>query len=112
MAHPFDAVCCPYDPSILINMISDDTFKRLFDRTAEKNIAFEINVAYTKNMTPEEIANDCHIRMFCLAKECGCKFTFGSDSHSISYPELFLERAAFVAELLDLKESDLAKIAR
>jgi histidinol phosphatase-like PHP family hydrolase len=36
MAHPFDAVCCPYDNRILINMISDDTFKRLFDKTAEK----------------------------------------------------------------------------
>ena len=52
VAHPFEAVCCPYDNEILINMISDDTFKRLFDETAEKGIAFEINVASPTPSTP------------------------------------------------------------
>ena len=46
VAHPFCAVCCPYDREILLNMISDDTFKRLFDETANKGIAFELNVDY------------------------------------------------------------------
>ena len=111
MAHPFDAVCCPYDYKILINMITDDTFKRLFDKTAEKNIAFEINVSYSKNMTPQELADDCHIRMFRIAKECGCKFTFGSDSHSSAYHD-FYENASILSDILELKEDDLAEICR
>ena len=111
MAHPFDAVCCPYDYRILIEMISDDTFKRLFDKTAEKNIAFEINVSYSKNMTPEELANDCHIRMFSLAKECGCKFTFGSDAHDNKQHE-FYHNAEILSNILNLKEDDLAEICR
>jgi histidinol phosphatase-like PHP family hydrolase len=111
MAHPFDAVCCPYDNRILINMISDDTFKRLFDKTAEKNIAVEINVAYSKNMTPEEIAEDCHIRMFRLAKDCGCRFIFGSDAHDSAQHE-FYANAQILANVLALKESDLADICR
>ncbi len=111
MAHPFDAVCCPYDPTILIRMISDDQFKYLFDKTAEKGIAVEINTSYTKNMTAEQIASDVHIPMFRLAKECGCKFIFGSDSHDKDYHD-FYHNADVIAELLELKESDLAEICK
>jgi histidinol phosphatase-like PHP family hydrolase len=111
MAHPFDVCLMPFDPKILIEMIPDDTFKRLFDKTAEKNIAFEINVAYSKNMTPQQIADDCHIRMFSLAKECGCKFTFGSDSHDNKQHD-FYHNADIIANLLNLKETDLAEICR
>ncbi len=111
MAHPFDAVCCPYDPTILIKMISDDQFKYLFDKTAEKGIAVEINVSYTKGMTAEQIASDVHIPMFRLAKECGCKFTFGSDSHDKNYHD-FYHNADLIAELVELKETDLAEICR
>jgi histidinol phosphatase-like PHP family hydrolase len=92
-------------------MISDDTFKRLFDKTAEKNIAVEINVAYSKNMKPEEIAEDCHIRMFRLAKDCGCRFIFGSDAHDSAQHE-FYANAQILADVLALKESDLADICR
>ncbi len=111
MAHPFDVCLMPFDPKILIEMIPDDTFKRLFDKTAEKNIAFEINVAYSKNMTPQQIADDCHMRMFSLAKECGCKFTFGSDSHDNKQHD-FYPNADIIANLLNLKEDDLAEICR
>lgn len=111
MAHPFDAVCCPYDYRILIRMISDDQFRRLFDKTAEKGIAVEINVAYTKNMTEDEIRSDLHIPMFSLAKECGCKFTFGSDAHDNKQHD-FYSNADIIADELGLTEEDLAVICR
>ena len=111
MAHPFDICCCTYASKVLIERISDDTFRRLFDKTAKKNIAFEINVSYSKNMTPEELADDCHIRMFRLAKECGCKFIFGSDAHDSKQHE-FYQNATILADILELKESDLAEICR
>ena len=111
MAHPFDICCHDYKSDVLIKMISDDTFKRLFDQTAEKGIAFELNMAYSKGMTPADIANDCHIRMFTLAKECGCKFTFGSDSHDNKAHD-FYENADILADILGLKEDDLAQICR
>lgn len=111
MAHPFDVCCHTYGSDVLIPMISDDTFKRLFDQTAEKNIAFEINISYTKNMTPAQIADDCHIRMFRLAKECGCKFIFGSDAHDSSQHD-FYPNAEIISDILDIKEDDLAEICR
>lgn len=111
IAHPFEAVCCPYDKEILINMISDDTFKRLFDKTAEKGIAFEINVSSMKNRTIEEIESCAMIRMFNLAKECGCKFIFGSDAHTNSVHSRY-SNAQYTAELIGLKETDILEIAR
>ncbi len=111
MAHPFDAVCCPYDNRILIKMISDDQFKRLFDQTAEKGIAVEINVSYTKGMTAEQILSDVHIHMFTLAKECGCKFIFGSDAHDNRQHD-FYSNADIIASALSLNEDDLLEICR
>lgn len=115
MAHPFSAVCCPYDNGVLIDMISDDCFKRLFDRTAEKGIAVEINtdiIQHRLQHKPSEALEDFpHMRMFRLAKECGCKFIFGSDDHSAKKTDLY-DNADRVATLLGLKEEDLAEIAR
>ena len=111
MAHPFDICCHDYTSKDLIPLIPDDTFKRLFDKTAEKGIAFELNMSYSKGMTPQDIANDCHIRMFTLAKECGCKFTFGSDSHDDKAHD-FYENADILADILGIKEDDLAEICR
>lgn len=111
MAHPFKAVCCPYDYSILINLISDDRFKRLFEQTAKKNIAVEINLAIYRTMKDDEIEQSALIRMSKLAKESGCKFIFGSDSHSDKGHNTFA-RAELIADILDLKEDDIAEIAK
>ena len=111
MAHPFEAVCCPYDNSLLIDMISDDTYRWLFDKTAEKGIAVEINVASMKEKTPEEVAASSPIRLFRLAKECGCKFLFGSDAHDLTAHDSY-GNATLVAELLGLQSDDLAPIVR
>lgn len=111
MAHPFDVCCYPHAKYELFRLISDDQYKHLFDQTAEKNIAFEINVAFAKGMTPEEIAATPHLHMFRLAKECGCKFLFGSDSHD-NLEHNYYGNADIIANMLDLTEDDLAEICR
>lgn len=111
MAHPFEAVCCLYDRHILMNMMSDDTVKRIFSKTAEKGIAVEINVASMHKLTHEEIADSAELRLFRLAKEVGCLFTFGSDSHSDKAHTSY-SNATYVAELLGLTENDLHPLVR
>lgn len=111
MAHPFEAVCCPYDNKILLRMMSGDLMKRLFDKTAERGIAVEINVASMQKKTHEEIERMPQIGLFAAAKECGCKFLFGSDAHTNLSHDHY-GSAEFVAELLGLTEEDLADIAR
>ena len=111
IAHPFEAVGCPYDYNILIHIISDDCFKRLFDRTAERGIAIEINVDSMRNKSEAEIESCSQLRMFRIARECGCKFLFGSDAHDNTAHSSY-GHADFVAKLLKLSEDDIAEIAR
>ena len=108
IAHPFEAVCCPYDRGILINLISDDTFRRLFDRAAERNIAVELNISCLHGCFDEG-----RMRMFALAKECGCRFTFGSDDHAPNGEgHDYRGDAEHIAALLGLTEDDLAPITK
>ena len=111
IAHPFEAVACPYPNGLLIDLITDDEYKQVLDLMAQKGIAFEINVASMRKKTHAEIENMSQIRLFRLAKEQGCKFLFGSDSHEAQSHDSY-GNADFVAGLLGLTENDLASIAR
>lgn len=72
IAHPFQPVAAPNRMEML-KMISDETYGDLFTVAAKRGIGLEIN--YMTN-------NEEDFRLFGIAKECGCKFTLGSDMHS------------------------------
>lgn len=107
-----DAVCCPYDRQILYKIISDDTYKRLFSATAEKGIAVEINTSCFCGITKDNFEQFGAIRMFRIAREMGCRFTFGSDSHSESGHDDYLHIAGTLIEVLSIKEDDMAETVR
>lgn len=109
--HPFLAVCCPYDNRELLALISDDEFKACFTAAAEKNIALELNPNYIKGKTLAEAYSDPILRMFKIGKECGCKFTVGSDAHSEAGLENF-RNIYILTALLELKEDDICSLAR
>lgn len=111
MAHPFEAVCCPYDKGILLRLVSDDLCKRIFSKTAEKGIAVEINIACMRERNPQQIADSEELRFYRIAKEEGCVFTFGSDSHSNVDHKTF-GNATIIAGLLGLTKKDLHHIVR
>ena len=114
IAHPFAAVCCPYDNRVLYDLISPAQYREVFCMAKEADIAIEINIYNYPMDHLAEIMDHPSLRMFDLAKECGCKFTFGSDAHSAT-PGNVHDRwaAAYVlAQLLNLKEDDLAEIVR
>lgn len=119
--HPFMAVCCPYDGRELIKMISDDTFKRCFDAAANKGIALELNPnyfkkkefdGYVRNENLGAMYNDPAIRMLRLGKECGCKFTVGTDCHGVNDSDLNYVYTYLLAGLLDLTEDDFHPLTR
>ena len=101
MEHSFDAVCCPCDQQVLYKMIPDDIFKELFDASAEKGIAVEIKTSCLKGITKEKFEQIDAMRMIRIAREMGCKFTFGSDSHSETIIDCF-----------DINKNDLAEMVR
>ena len=91
----------------LLNCIPTDEMIRLFTKAAKLGVGIEINQG---DMMFKEHESDTMLRMFRIAKECGCKFYLGSDAHS---PEGFLKTIAVfehAVDMLDLKESDKFRI--
>ena len=87
--------------------IKDEDLLRIFTRAAFLGVGIELNQG---DFTFVHGAREDILRIFKVAKECGCKFYLGSDAH---HPQGFkeakenFERAV---TLLDLKESDKFKI--
>ena len=111
IAHPFNAVCCPYGADVLRDMISDDTYKRLFTMAAEKGVAIEANLYDLIEDEAHDIEKWNPLRLMKIAKECGCKFTFGSDSHNSSF-HLGFAAADKVADAIGLTEDDLIDLVK
>ena len=111
--HPFAAVKCAvyYSNRIPISLITDDEYKSCFSKAAEKEIALEINPNFFKEKTAEEINADPMTHMFRIAKEMGCRFTVGLDSHSRKGHDHFMCIYP-VIEALSLTEQDLHPLAR
>lgn len=63
-------------------LIPDSYFKEAFCAAAEKGIAIEMNGACLAFMPDEQALASEYVRIYTIAKECGCRFTYGSDSHS------------------------------
>lgn len=112
IAHPFSAVCCPYGNEPILRLITDDEYRRAFDMAAGKNIAVEINLSEFGGKSECDIPESPLMRMFRLAKECGCRFVFGSDSHGIGGQKNYVEYGEVISNLLGLTEDDIADFAK
>ena len=112
VAHPFDAVCCEYDKNILHNMMTEEQYKECFYAAKQKDIAIEINVSGMKGLTGEQLIELPQTRMFRYAKEVGCKFTFGTDTHSGQDQLDTFVYAEKMARILGLTENDLCPITK
>ena len=82
LAHPFEAVSCPYPKEYIYEALTDSRLSEVFSAAKESNTAVEINSGAFLGMTDEQIRNCGYTRILSAAKKCGCKFTFGSDSHA------------------------------
>ena len=112
LAHPFYAVNCPYDVEGLMSTVSDDTYKRIFTKAAENCIAIEINTSCVGELCSQGLDAPAreHIRMFSLAKECGAKFTFGSDAHSVAGHRDYNMWCDKSVTLFGITENDIATL--
>lgn len=59
----------------------------------------------------QEIENCAQIRMFTIAKQCGCKFIFGSDAHNNKHHDNY-HNADLIVKILELKERDILDISK
>ncbi len=86
--------------SNVIQKIPQSELTRLFTKASKLGVGIEIN------LSKEEVEDPYTVNIYKTAKDCGCKFYFGSDAHN---PSGYDERHATANKLIDLiglRESD------
>ena len=109
LACPLLAWSTKEDYLYALSLISSEDMYRLFKKAAGLGVGIEIN-AYDMNF--DEADTDAVLRMFRIAKECGCKFYLGSDSHN---PQGFVPVMDYfnrAIDLLNLTEDDKFHIGK
>lgn len=86
-----------------LEALPEDRMKLLFGKAAQVGVGIELN-AY--DIKAAEGAEDIVLRPYRIAKEQGCKFYCGSDSHSPSGFTRAKERFEKAISLLELSEED------
>ncbi len=86
----------------VLDMVSDETFERLFTKAAALGVGIELN--FQTNY--EEEAMERILRVYRIAKKCGCKFYLGSDTHKECYLDGGYNRLCRIVDMLELEESD------
>lgn len=86
----------------------------LFDacaRAASKNMGIEINVCYFPDKAKKRFFSiETPIRFISVAKDAGCRFTFGSDAHSLKELKS-LERLEYFIDAAGIETKDIHALA-
>lgn len=89
LSHKITTIAHPFVPGTRFDiynqtqaLIPDSYFKEAFMAAKEKGIAIELNGSCLLDKSESGLANCEYARIYTIAKECGCRFTYGSDSHS------------------------------
>lgn len=87
----------------VIKLLKDEDLYEVFSECAKKGMGIELN---TKTIFSSEEEKEILLRPYFIAKDCGCKFYLGSDSHKTSSLEGAKENFERIISLLDLQETD------
>lgn len=111
-SHPFEA-----NAEAVIRVTSDDDLKRVWSKCAEKNVAFEINIgtflmiSHSDKDGNRSVPEQYH-RMISIAKDCGCKFVFGSDAHSTVRHDNYAKNCDTASDMFGITENDIAPLPK
>lgn len=90
-----------------MDMLPEDELVRLFTKAANLGVGIELN-ATSLHFDDEDA--DRALRVFKIAKRCGCKFYCGSDAHHPERFEVVIPRLERVVDYLGLTEDDKFRI--
>jgi len=113
ICHPLYPICSPYQEEIIAS-ISDNELVDCFTYANKmgKIIELHADVYRTDTSLNEHGLSDTYLRINRVAKSCGCKFSFGTDSHRITDFLGYHKKLEKAAELIGLTEDDIADIAK
>ncbi len=87
----------------VVALLKDADLYQVFSDCSEKGVGIELNIK-TLSLSDEE--RKILLRPFYIAKDCGCKFYLGSDSHNVEALKNSKSNFENIITLLDLKEND------
>jgi HisJ family histidinol phosphate phosphatase len=114
IAHPF-APLGFQDVDGILNCISDDEFSECFSMAAEKGVSIEINVAIFQEALgkyDDKYHDESFVRVFRIAKQSGCLFHFGSDSHSVEAFRTRKEPLEKIVKEIGIEEKDILALCK
>ena len=85
----------------VLDGVSDETYRELFEQTAKKGLAVELNFG---SFSFEGENLEKILRPYRIAMKCGCKFYFGSDAHHPQGLDSAPKNFRNIVDLLDLQE--------
>lgn len=91
----------------VLDMIPDSVFADVFTTAAQKGAGIELNFRIFEYSDTEL---DTVLRPYKIAKQCGCKFYFGSDAHIPAQLDAAKERFEATVDALALTENDKFRI--
>ena len=87
----------------VIKLLPEEKLYEIFTDCSEKGVGIELNM---KTLSLSDEVKSIMLRPYFIAKDCGCKFYLGSDSHKVSALETVKENFEDIITSLDLKEKD------
>ena len=87
----------------IIDMMDEARLRAVFTRFAERGAGIELNAGSFPEL---KTWPDSTLRLYRIAKECGCKFYCSSDSHSVDGYSMVRDLLPPVVEALGLTEED------
>ncbi len=108
IAHPFLPIGDVERLDAIIGSLSENELMDVLSLAAEHRVALEI----TRSFLPKEnnertFSLETPLRILTLAKKAGCRFTFGSDAHSMQM-FVMLPRLEKIVDMAGVTEADLA----
>jgi len=103
IAHPFIPCGFTEIEKEILSGITCKQYENSFNTAASRKVSIEIH----NHMADSKESRDEFIRMMTIAKECGCIFHFGSDTH---HKLIDYESLGQFADLCGITEEDMMKI--
>ena len=91
-------------------LIPDDYFYKAFTAAREKGIAIELNGSCLHDKSAEGLRRCEYARIFTIAKECGCRFTYGSDCHNATKEIREISRVEKFFDICGITEEDMLSL--
>lgn len=111
IAHPFGPV--GFDGKTraeIVSRISDEAFEQCFTAASRLGVAMELSTSSIL-LLGEDLEQNPLIRAFRIARRCGCRFTCGTDAHSLCKLETIRE-ADRICEAVGVTENELADFVK